>query len=68
MADCPRALLLYPWCKKLLCGDSLPSLLPTSEVGRTVDIAEAVQARLDSYKADKRDLGSVRSTDIVVQT
>lgn len=35
-----------------------PAVRYRNEVGRTVDIAEAVQARLDSYKADKRDLGS----------
>ena len=30
-----------------------------SEPSHVSDIAEAVQVRLDAYKADKRDLGSV---------
>ena len=30
-----------------------------SEIGQVADIAEAVQVKLDSYKADKRELGSV---------
>lgn len=30
-----------------------------SEPSQLADIAEAVQVRLDAYKADKRDLGSV---------
>ena len=30
-----------------------------SEPSQVADIAEAVQVRLDAYKADKRDLGSV---------
>ena len=30
-----------------------------SEVSRTAEIAEALQNRLDAYKAEKRELGSV---------
>ncbi len=30
-----------------------------SEPSQVADIAEAVQVRLDAYKADKSDLGSV---------
>ena len=34
---------------------------PHSDVNHMVEIAEAVQTRLDAYKADKRDLGTVIS-------
>lgn len=30
-----------------------------SEVSRTAEVAEALQNRLDAYKAEKRELGSV---------
>ena len=42
--------------------DSLPSgICVCSEVSRTAEIAEALQNRLDAYKAEKRELGSVSS-------
>ena len=34
-------------------------MLCISEVSRTAEIAEALQNRLDAYKAEKRELGSV---------
>lgn len=34
-------------------------VLFVSEPSQVADIAEAVQVRLDAYKADKRDLGAV---------
>lgn len=35
-----------------------------SDVQVLADIAQAVQTRLDSYKADKRDIGAVSSSNL----
>ena len=37
-----------------------------SDISQLGDIAEAIQARLDSYKADKRELGTVSHVAIVL--
>ena len=60
--------LHLPLSLSFLTHSSPPPLLPLCsdhrEVSRTAEIAEALQNRLDAYKAEKRELGSVSGTTL----
>ena len=51
-------------CVVYTCDVTMYAYLNCSDGGVCEEVAQAVQNRLDSYKADKRDLGSVSRPNV----